>query len=51
MHIAQDRPEAEAWRSVVLRDASAPPLDALGLDSPPAEVFAGVDLTGPAREA
>ena len=57
--IAQDRAEAEVatadgevWRSVVLRDAAATlRLDALGLDIPLAEVFAGVDLTGEEREA
>ncbi|MGH6899260.1 MAG: Uma2 family endonuclease [Geminicoccaceae bacterium] len=51
--VAQDRPEAEVatadgeiWRSVVLRDATASlRLDALGLEIPLAEVFAGVDLT------
>jgi Uma2 family endonuclease len=57
--IAQDRAEAEVatadgevWRSVVLRDASASlHLDALGLDIPLAEVFAGVDLTAQERQA
>jgi hypothetical protein len=57
--IAQDRAEAkvatadgEIWRSVVLRDASASlRLDALGLDIPLAEAFAGVDLAVQEREA
>jgi len=57
--IAQNRAEAEvstadgeAWRSVILRDATASlRLDALGLEIPLTEVFAGVDLAGDRPEA
>jgi Uma2 family endonuclease len=57
--IAQDRPEAEVatadgeiWRSVVLRDLTGSlRLDALGLEIPLAEIFAGIDLTLRERQA
>jgi Uma2 family endonuclease len=57
--IAQDRPEAEVatadgeiWRSVVLRDLTGSlRLDALGLENPLAEIFAGIDLTLRERQA
>jgi Uma2 family endonuclease len=57
--IAQNRAEAEVstadgetWRSVILRDAAASlRLDALGLEIPLAEVFAGIDLAGESRAA
>jgi Uma2 family endonuclease len=57
--IAQSRAEAEvstadgeSWRSVVLRDAAASlRLDALGLEIPLAEVFAGVGFARESREA
>jgi Uma2 family endonuclease len=44
-------PDGETWRSVILRDATASlRLDALGLEIPLTEVFAGVDLAGESRE-
>ena len=57
--IAQSRAEAEVstadgetWRSLILRDAAASlRLDALSLEIPLTEVFAGVDLAGDRREA
>jgi Uma2 family endonuclease len=45
-------PDGETWRSIVLRDATASlRLDALGLEIPLTEVFAGVDFAGESREA
>ena len=57
--IAQNRAEAEvstadgeAWRSVVLRDAAASlRLEALGVEIPLAEVFAGIEFGSQAGEA
>jgi len=45
-------PDGETWRSVILRDAAASlRLDALGLEIPLTEVFAGVDFAGESRDA
>lgn len=45
-------PDGETWRSVVLRDAMASlRLDALGLEIPLAEVFAGVEFARETGEA